>query len=220
MTARPNDAGSTRAILNRPIDPAVFERMSNITEHMIASVTGSTLDQARVYRPLLLRMLIAVGATSGPAACGLLAQIGIESGGLRHTREIWGPTSQQLRYEMPSALAKRLGNTRPGDGRLYAGIGLIQVTGRFNIEGALRRLDLPPGREGIEIAATPRGAVDISADWIIQNGAVAVAATGNARRLSRLVNRGNANATLPALHEDQRVAAYNLNIDHFTRVLA
>lgn len=64
-------------------------------------------------------------------AC-FLAQIGHESGRLRYTREIWGPTPQQLRYDYGTPLAAKLGNFQPGDGKRYMGRGLIQITGRMN----------------------------------------------------------------------------------------
>lgn len=57
-----------------------------------------------------------------------LAQTGHESMGFARTREIWGPTPAQLRYEGRADL----GNTHPGDGKRYMGRGYLQYTGRAN----------------------------------------------------------------------------------------
>ena len=79
-----------------------------------------------------------------PRAAAFLAQVAHESGQFRFMEELWGPTEAQRRYEPPSALATRLGNTEPGDGKRFKGRGPIQITGRANYRryGALLGLDL------------------------------------------------------------------------------
>lgn len=93
-------------------------------------------------------------------AAAFLAQIAVESGDLRWTREIWGPTQWQVRYEG----RKDLGNTVPGDGHKFMGRGLIMTTGRNNYRavsrarfGDERLLDDPTWLETIEGACWSAG---------------------------------------------------------------
>jgi putative chitinase len=74
---------------------------------------------------------MALYAIDTPARqAAFLAQAGHESGGFVFTRELWGPTAAQLKYEG----RLDLGNTHPGDGKRYMGRGLIQITGRANYQ--------------------------------------------------------------------------------------
>lgn len=122
-------------------------------------------------------------------AAAFIAQVGHESGQFRWMQEIWGPTAQQKRYEPPSPLARRLGNTQRGDGARYKGRGPIQLTGRANYRayGTLLGLDL----EGApEQAATPEVGFAIAGLYWQRNGLNELADADDFTAITRRINGG------------------------------
>lgn len=114
-----------------------------------------------------------------------IAQVAHESGQLRLTRELWGPTPAQRAYEG----RVDLGNTFPGDGFRYRGRGLIQITGRANYGacGAMLGFDVlnnPALLEGPTLASR-------SAAWFWQNhGLNDLADKGDQVAICKRINGG------------------------------
>ena len=104
----------------------------------LAQCTGATAMRAILWAPLLTDGMREFSITTPSRQAAFLAQIGHESGGLKYTRELWGPTPAQVRYEG----RKDIGNTEPGDGSKYRGRGFIQITGRANYAAAGKALHL------------------------------------------------------------------------------
>lgn len=114
-----------------------------------------------------------------------LAQILHESGMLKHTRELWGPTPAQARYEG----RKDLGNVQLGDGFRFRGRGLIQTTGRDNYTATGKALgvDLIRHPEALE---APLLAARSAAWWWQAHGLNELADAGEIERISRRINGG------------------------------
>ena len=129
------------------------------------------------------------GITTLARVSAFLGQIGHESGELVWMEEIWGPNDAQRRYEPPSTLAQRLGNTQKGDGFRYKGRGPIQITGRDNYKryGELLGLDLVGNPQQ---AATPEVGFRIAALFWQRNGLNELADAGDYKAITKRINGG------------------------------
>lgn len=161
-------------------------------------LTGTQLREImpRLPAPRLADFLPHLNAAMGeftinsPArAAAFVAQLAHESGEFRWMEEIWGPSSAQRRYEPPSTLAARLGNTQPGDGFRFKGRGPIQLTGRANYQrfGQLLGIDLVADPQR---AASPDVAFRIAALYWANRGLNALADAGDFREITRRINGG------------------------------
>ncbi len=171
-----------------------------LTAALLQAATGCSAERAELYAEPLTQACLRYDITSPERIAAFLAQLAHESGAFRHTVEIWGPTAQQARYEG----RKDLGNVRLGDGFLYRGRGLIQVTGRANYASASARLgvDLVAAPELLE---QPKWAALSAGDWWAANRCNILADAGDFVALGRLINRGNARSTTPANGEEDRL---------------
>lgn len=161
----------------------------NLTPQIVAAGCGAVLSRATIFAPFLQAACEQFGVAQPLDVAAFLAQIGHESGRLVYVREIWGPTVAQRAYEPPSAKAAELGNTIAGDGRLFCGRGLIQITGRANYARAAAALDLDLLNHP-ELLEQPEHAA-MSAAWFWQNkGLSALATAGNFITLTRRINGG------------------------------
>lgn len=156
-----------------------------MTKDQFQAATGlSSALVERWYGPVENSMY-EFAIVSPQRAAMYLATVGHESGGFVHTREIWGPTPAQARYEGRADL----GNTQPGDGSRYRGRGLIQITGRSNYADVSKGLGVdflshPSRLEETEHAARS------AAWWWFHNGLNELADTGDFRAVTRRVNGG------------------------------
>lgn len=173
---------------------ALFDYVANEylgTKSRDLGVGASTyLNRFGIYTPLRL--------------AHFLGQTCVETEYFRYLREIWGPTPAQNNYENNSGL----GNVNIGDGKLFLGRGLIQITGRSNYEMVGKRvgIDLVSNPE---LAERPDIAVLTASDWWAAHGCNALADADERIKIGRLINCGNANSLRMANGEGLRIAATN-----------
>lgn len=158
----------------------------NLTVAILVDGCGCTAARATTWLPLIQSACdeFGVSATSLRMAA-FLAQIGHESERLVYTSEIWGPTAAQLAYEGRTDL----GNTFPGDGSLFRGRGLIQITGRRNYLLAAMGLELDLSNHP-ELLEEPGNAARSAAWWWSNRGLNALADQQQFITITRRINGG------------------------------
>lgn len=147
--------------------------------------TGLSASRAQDWYPYVRAACIEFEITAPVRLAAFLAQVGHESGGFVYTREIWGPTEAQKRYEG----RKDLGNTQPGDGSRFRGRGLIQITGRANYEAVARAMGIDCVSRP-ELLERPEFAARASAWWWAAHGCNELADAGDFVALTRRTNGG------------------------------
>lgn len=161
-----------------------------LTDSQLQQIMPTLPAQKRqMYLPFLNIIMPQYDITSPLRQAAFLAQIAHESGELKFWEEIWGPTAAQKRYEPPSDLATRLGNTQPGDGKRYKGRGPIQITGRFNYRkyGQLLSLDLEGNPD---LAATTQVGFETACQFWKLNGLNELADIPNFTAITKKINGG------------------------------
>lgn len=178
-----------------------------LTEQL-TEIYGCSQARAQNFAPHLLNAMALYDIKTPLRMAHFLAQVGHESGRLQYTREIWGPTAQQRRYERDfdapwpetaaqarqpefakNRLAFNLGNVEYGDGSRYRGRGLIQLTGRANYIRSGSALgynfvDAP------EIAERAEFATLTAAEFWAHNGCNALADADDVVGLTKRINGG------------------------------
>lgn len=184
-----------------------------ITPAVLASLGA---DRPAEWAPALDRAMRAYGILANKQrAAAFLATVLHETGGLKRLVESMNYSPDGLLRTWPSrfdrdeaaklgrTMAKaadergiaervygnRMGNYAPGDGYLFRGRGLIQITGRSNYEAACRALARPLD-EFMRWIVTPEGAAETAAWWWTEHGCNDLADMGDVTAWRRRVNGG------------------------------
>ncbi|PBQ20930.1 lysozyme [Pseudomonas congelans] len=173
-----------------------------INQQQLLQILPNAGLKAGVFVPALNIAMARYAINTRLRIAAFIAQIGHESGQLRYVREL-GSDSYLAKYDT-GQLALRLGNTpeADGDGQLYRGRGLIQVTGRANYEacGEALGLDLSPPQP--QLLEQPDHAA-MSAAWFWDRANLnALADNGDFLMITRRINGGtNGLADRQALYQ-------------------
>lgn len=143
---------------------------------------GATIDRAQELGLAANALFPRFGIMANPLRLAhFMAQLIHESGSFRYMEEIASGQAYEGRRD--------LGNTQPGDGKLYKGRGPLQCTGRANYRrfGRLIGIDL---ERHPELAAIPSIGLQIALEYWEVHGLNALADNDDAEAITRGVNGG------------------------------
>lgn len=196
--------------------------MVNITVAMLTKIAYAAAAPARpspdrgVMEGIVKwwRVAESAGIDTPEEAAGFLGQACIETDYFKTTKEYWGPTAQQKKYDPPNVLARKLGNTSKGDGKRYMGRGIFQNTGKHNYEELSNKFDVDFINVP-ELVSTPEWSMKCAVDYWNSRNLGKYAMAKNYVAVSRGVNRGNPKHKSKANHEAQRLKACNAALTLF-----
>ncbi|MGX1185152.1 putative chitinase [Pseudomonas sp. F-14 TE3623] len=168
----------TMAALRKGLPPSL-----TVEKLRIIMTTASASRVAEFYQPIV-DVLARYKINTPLRIAHFLAQIAHESGCLLYTEEL----ASGAAYEGRAGL----GNTQTGDGKLFKGRGLIQLTGRANYRqyGLACHRDFE-NRDAPDLVSTDRGlAVDVAGWFWSSNSLNDLADTDNVEKVTRKINGG------------------------------
>lgn len=159
----------------------------SITAVQLQDALGCTIQHANLWVEQLNAAMERFEINTPARIRAFLAQVGHESGRLVYVRELWNPAQcpWQAHYEGRADL----GNTQPGDGSLFRGRGLIQITGRANYHACGLALGLPLETSPVLLEQSDNAA--LSAGWFWKtHGCNELADAGDFEAITRKINGG------------------------------
>ena len=159
--------------------------MEITVDNIVTIMTDCPVERAQKYVAGLNSAMEEFEINTPTRMAAFIAQISHESGEMRYTHELWGPTKAQKGYEG----RLDLGNTETGDGFKFRGRGFIQITGRTNYKECGGGLDVDL-ISNPDYLAGPEG-VSASAAWFWKtHGLNELADNSEFETITRRINGG------------------------------
>jgi putative chitinase len=152
-----------------------------MTPAQIAAIMPFAAARSAAFAQPLTDAMAEHGIVSPKRQAAFVAQIAHESEELRFTRELASGEEYEERAD--------LGNTKPGDGPLFKGRGLLQITGRANYAacGAALGLNLI---ETPALLEAPAGACRSAAWFWVKHGLSELADEDKFGEITKKINGG------------------------------